>query len=95
LKKKKKNSENKNPSILVLAPTRELALQIEEHTKDVKSEKVTSICLYGGVSKSEQVKSLKKQTDIIIATPGRLIDILEDGSLSLDNISFMVFGNKN
>ncbi|KAL6137532.1 hypothetical protein ACLB2K_062824 [Fragaria x ananassa] len=71
-------SPGDGPIVLVLAPTRELAVQIQqESTKFGASSKIKSTCIYGGVPKGPQVRDLQKGVEIVIATPGRLIDIYE------------------
>ncbi|QFU23930.1 DEAD/DEAH box helicase [Shewanella eurypsychrophilus] len=77
---------------LILTPTRELALQV--HSSFVKYGKHTqlkSALVYGGVSIDAQAKVLSAGVDILIATPGRLLDHLRRGSLTLDSIDFLVF----
>ena len=62
---------------IVLAPTRELAIQIgEEAAKFCPAAGAKCVTLYGGVSKTDQLRALRTGADIIIATPGRLIDFL-------------------
>jgi ATP-dependent RNA helicase DDX5/DBP2 len=82
----------KGPFGLVLAPTRELAQQIEaEANKFGTSSGIRCVSLVGGVPKGDQIRALRRGCDIIIATPGRLIDMLEmnlDFGFSLDNVSF-------
>jgi ATP-dependent RNA helicase DDX5/DBP2 len=69
------------PIVLVLAPTRELALQIkQECDKFGKSSSIKNTCVYGGVPKREQVYDLRRGMEIVVATPGRLIDHLESGN---------------
>ncbi|GKB62093.1 DEAD-box ATP-dependent RNA helicase 14-like protein [Tanacetum coccineum] len=66
------------PTVLVLSPTRELATQIQvEAVKFRKSSKILCTCLYGGAPKGPQLRELERGTDIVVATPGRLNDILE------------------
>jgi superfamily II DNA/RNA helicase len=60
----KQSGSKGTPKILVLAPTRELALQIEEHTQKVLFDKLTTLCIYGGASRSGQIQSLKSKVDI-------------------------------
>lgn len=88
-----KNSDSKKkPLVLVLTPTRELAIQVEEHTQAVKSSSVESICLYGGAPKQGQIENIKKKhPQVIIGTPGRIIDLLESNELDLSEISYLVF----
>ena len=66
------------PLVLVLAPTRELAVQIEDEClKFGKAAKVRSTCCYGGAPKSTQIRALQSGVDVLVATPGRLNDLLE------------------
>jgi ATP-dependent RNA helicase DDX5/DBP2 len=66
------------PKILVLAPTRELAVQIQDDcAKFGKAARVRSVCLFGGAPKSQQIRELQNGVDVVVATPGRLNDLLE------------------
>ncbi|OIW04931.1 hypothetical protein TanjilG_15676 [Lupinus angustifolius] len=79
------------PIVLVLAPTRELAVQIQqEATKFGASSRIKSTCIYGGVPKGPQVRDLQKGVEIIIATPGRLIDMLESNHTNLRRVTYLV-----
>ncbi|OAY79913.1 DEAD-box ATP-dependent RNA helicase 20 [Ananas comosus] len=79
------------PIVLVLAPTRELAVQIQqEATKFGASSKIKSTCIYGGVPKGPQVRDLQKGVEIVIATPGRLIDMLESHHTNLRRVTYLV-----
>lgn len=81
----------KNPSVLVLVPTRELAFQVQESLKRFDpNEKLKSVLLIGGDPVSLQERILKKPFHIIIATPGRLIDLLERGKLLMNGIQHVV-----
>ncbi|KAM9990305.1 hypothetical protein ACTFIY_006339 [Dictyostelium cf. discoideum] len=83
--------EDDGPIVLVLAPTRELALQIQEETnKFGGTSQISNTCVYGGASKHAQVAALKKGVEIVIATPGRLIDILESGKTNLRRVTYLV-----
>ena len=73
--------------MLVLAPTRELAMQIHGW---VEKFGLHSDCLYGGVEKRQQEWSLMRGVDVVIATPGRIIDFIESGKTSLDRCTFLV-----
>ena len=76
---------------LILAPTRELAAQITAHlTAFAKHTNVKVAAVYGGVGFGQQAAAFKRGTDIIVATPGRLLDHLAQKTASLDNISFLV-----
>lgn len=79
------------PIVLVLAPTRELAVQIkEECDKFGASSDVKNTVVYGGVPKSRQVRDLRSGVEIVIATPGRLIDHLEQGNTNLKRVTYLV-----
>jgi len=84
-------SKGDGPIALVLAPTRELAVQIkEECDKFGKSSKIKNTCCYGGVPKSEQARDLRDGVEIVIATPGRLIDFLDQQSTNLKRVTYLV-----
>ena len=77
---------------LVLAPTRELAQQVAENTQQYAANTdLKVVCLYGGANIGPQEKRLKAGVDIIIATPGRLLDHLIKGTLSLSQLEHLVF----
>ena len=79
------------PIALVLAPTRELACQIlAECQKFSLTSGIRSACCYGGVPKSQQSRDLKYGVEIVIATPGRLIDFLEYGTTNLFRVTYLV-----
>lgn len=83
--------ENKGKKCLVLAPTRELAVQIEEEAKIlVGTSGLKVFSVYGGVGYEKQISKLKKGVDIIIGTPGRIIDLEEGGNLVLSDAKFCV-----
>ncbi|KAI7986194.1 hypothetical protein ACSBR2_042991 [Camellia fascicularis] len=79
------------PIVLVLAPTRELAVQIQqEATKFGASSRIKNTCIYGGVPKGPQVRDLQKGVEIVIATPGRLIDMMESHHTNLRRVTYLV-----
>lgn len=83
--------ENKGKKCLILAPTRELAVQIEEEAKVlVGTSGLKAFSVYGGVGYEKQISKLKKGVDIIIGTPGRIIDLEEGGNLVLSDAKFCV-----
>lgn len=86
------NESNRKTQALVLAPTRELCLQItndfHNFSKSVKSLNIVAV--YGGASITEQIRQIKKGTQIIVATPGRLMDLLDRKVVALDEIEFVV-----
>ena len=76
---------------LIVAPTRELAEQIyQEGVALGKHTKVRSVTVYGGVSKAGQVTALKRGAEIVVACPGRLLDIANDGLIDLSHIEVLV-----
>jgi superfamily II DNA/RNA helicase len=79
------------PRALVLAPTRELADQVaEQFKKYAKGTKLSWVLLIGGVSMGDQVAALNKGVDVLIATPGRLLDLFERGKMLLTGVEMMV-----
>lgn len=79
------------PIALILAPTRELALQIyNESRKFARVYDLRVICAYGGGSKWEQSNALKEGAEIVVATPGRIIDHVKSGATNLQRVTFLV-----
>lgn len=79
------------PIALILAPTRELACQIQEVARVFGAAmRVRNTCLYGGAPKGPQIRTLRYGAEIVVATPGRLIDLLNDGHTNLNRCSFLV-----
>ncbi|CAO3614351.1 unnamed protein product [Mucor fragilis] len=79
------------PIVLVLAPTRELAVQIrEECVKFGSTSRIKNTCLYGGTPRGPQIRDLARGVEICIATPGRLIDMLEGGKTNLKRVTYLV-----
>nr|POF03124.1 dead-box atp-dependent rna helicase 40 [Quercus suber] len=86
-----RNDPQNGPTVLVLAPTRELATQIQEEVmKFGRSSGISCTCLYGGASKGLQLKELDRGADIVVATPGRLNDILESKKIDFRQVSLLV-----
>ncbi len=80
-----------NKQALIIAPTRELAVQIEKEAKLLSSSHDLTIgCFYGGVGYKSQEDLLKKGVDIIIGTPGRLLDFQRQGKINLKNIGYFI-----
>jgi len=76
---------------LVVAPTRELAEQTRQMSDDLgQNTKVRSVSIYGGVSKGPQVAALRRGAEIVVACPGRLLDLLGDGSIDLSHVEVLV-----
>jgi len=86
------NKQSRSPLALIVCPTRELCLQI---TKDLnsfkkKSDHIFIAAVYGGTSIGEQIRELKRGVQIVVATPGRLIDLIERKAINLENIFYVV-----
>jgi ATP-dependent RNA helicase RhlE len=76
---------------LILAPTRELAVQIEASVRTFAGgARVSTVLVLGGMSRSAQVRALARGLDVVVATPGRLTDLMDDGSIRLDQTRFVV-----
>jgi ATP-dependent RNA helicase RhlE len=81
----------KSPHALILAPTRELAVQIDETIRILsKGMHITTCQVLGGVSRSSQVRRLRDGVDVLIATPGRLVDLVREGDVKLDQTRWLV-----
>ncbi len=85
------NVNNKAPEVLVLTPTRELAIQVEEEFSLIGKYKLAKcVCLYGQQPIRTQTAKLGQRVNVIVATPGRLLDHISRGNLTLDNIKYLV-----
>jgi len=83
--------KSKDVQAIILTPTRELAIQVAEEINSLKGKKRLSITpIYGGQSIDLQLRSLRKGVDIVVGTPGRILDHLKRRTLKLDKISFFV-----
>ncbi|MBS7260755.1 MAG: DEAD/DEAH box helicase [Treponema sp.] len=83
--------ENAGKKLLVLVPTRELAVQVEEEAKAlIANTKLKAFSFYGGVGYEKQIAAIKKGCDIMVATPGRVIDLIEGKNLTLKDAYFTV-----
>lgn len=81
----------KRPRGLVLVPTRELAAQVEAVVKPLADERgCRTLSVYGGVGFDAQLRALRRGVDIVVACPGRLIDLMERGAIDLRDVSFVV-----
>ncbi|XP_045547224.1 probable ATP-dependent RNA helicase DDX5 isoform X1 [Salmo salar] len=79
------------PICLVLAPTRELAQQVQQVAAEYgRASRLKSVCVYGGAPKGPQIRDLERGVEICIATPGRLIDFLEAGKTNLRRCTYLV-----
>ncbi|KAK8653295.1 hypothetical protein V6N13_127303 [Hibiscus sabdariffa] len=89
--KRRHNDPQMGPTVLVLSPTRELATQIQDEARKFgSSSRISCTCLYGGAPKGPQLREVEKGVDIVVATPGRLNDILEMRKISLQQVSYLV-----
>jgi len=80
-----------SPKMLIVSPTRELAMQSQEVLETAgKTCGVRSVCVYGGVPKWQQAEVLKKGVEVVVATPGRLLDLVNDGCIDLGQVSYLV-----
>ena len=87
----KNRKEGRAPRALILAPTRELALQIDRTVQPIaRSVGLFTTQIYGGVPQARQVGALRRGVDIIIGTPGRIEDLVEQGRLDLSRIEIVV-----
>jgi len=88
---KKNPAEKTTIKALILAPTRELALQISESFMVYgKNLRLSHTTVFGGVSQGAQTTALRRGVDILVATPGRLLDLMQQGFIKLHNVEFFV-----
>ena len=81
----------RNPRILIVAPTRELAAQIDENVRDLsKHLRIRRATVFGGVGEGPQIDALRRGVDVLVATPGRLIDLMGAGHVSLRDVKHLV-----
>ncbi len=84
-------SDGKGVQALILTPTRELALQVTDEILSYKgNRRIWISTIYGGASISKQIRDLEKGTDIVVGTPGRVIDMIERKKLRLDDVKYVV-----
>ncbi|KAI5409857.1 DEAD-box ATP-dependent RNA helicase 53 [Lathyrus oleraceus] len=81
--------KRRDPLALVLAPTRELARQVEKEFNEA-APNLETVCLYGGMPIQQQIGQLGGGVDIVVGTPGRVIDLLKRGSLKLKDVNYLV-----
>ena len=83
--------ESRGPRVLVLEPTRELAAQVETAFRDFgRFTDIRATVVHGGVGYGRQRSEIQSGTDIVIATPGRLMDFLQEGTLRLENVKILI-----
>jgi len=84
-------SKDKHLLCLVMVPTRELALQISGVFNQIgKNTGVKTFCVYGGIEQNEQIKQLKSGIDVLVATPGRTFDLINQGFIKLDKLEILI-----
>ncbi len=88
---KQTSNSRRTIKTLVLAPTRELALQIHDNFKEYSTNiDIKTTVIYGGVPQAKQVRILNQGVDILVATPGRLLDLIQQRKLTLSDVSYLV-----
>lgn len=86
------NPDNLNVQMLVLSPTRELAIQIAKDIKDYakKLKNIKTVAVYGGTQLSSQIRALNKGCQIVVGTPGRMLDLIRRGKLDVSSVQTLV-----
>ena len=85
------NESHDLPQALIISPTRELAMQINEEIKRIgKYKELTYVCVYGGSEIEKQIKIIKKGVDVVIGTPGRIMDLMRRKVLKLQAVDYVV-----
>jgi ATP-dependent RNA helicase RhlE len=82
--------KTKGTSVLILAPTRELANQTDAACRALAPKNIRCVCLIGGAAYNKQIEGLRNKPEIIVATPGRLMDFMERGSIDFSNLDMLV-----
>lgn len=86
-----KNGKNNHIKTLILTPTRELAIQIDESFKSYgRHLRLRNLVIFGGVKQGAQEQALKRGVDVLVATPGRLLDFISQGIISLKHLEIFV-----
>ena len=85
------DGSNRHVQVVILSPTRELAIQVaEELNKMAQYTDITALPIYGGQDINRQFRALKKNPQIIVATPGRLMDHMDRGSIKFEDVKIVV-----
>jgi ATP-dependent RNA helicase RhlE len=88
---KVKYAQGMEPKALIIAPTKELALQIDEHAKKLAvNTDLRILCIYGGIGPKTQIEEINKGIDILVATPGRFLDIYLRGEIQTKQIKTLI-----
>jgi len=90
LQKLAADKNRRGTSVLVLAPTRELANQTEAACREFAPKGITCTAIIGGAAYNRQIQALRRGSDIIVATPGRLIDFMDQGMLNFSKLTTLV-----
>jgi len=87
------NAGSKHPQVLILSPTRELCVQIAADMRDFTRfrQEVKTVAVYGGVSIDKQIELIEKGVSVVVATPGRMLDIIRRGIIDLSEIKYVIF----
>ncbi|XP_037879615.1 probable ATP-dependent RNA helicase DDX43 [Glossina fuscipes] len=83
-------SERGGPNVLILAPTRELALQIEKETNKYSFRGIKAVCIYGGGNRRDQIQHVEQGVEVIICTPGRLNDLIQAKVIDVTTVTYLV-----
>ncbi|KAF7379818.1 hypothetical protein HZH68_016766 [Vespula germanica] len=83
-------NERLGPNVLILAPTRELALQIEKEVGKYSYHDIKAVCVYGGGNRQDQIDTVTKGVQIVIATPGRLNDLVSVRAIDVRSVTYLV-----
>ncbi|MCD6174218.1 MAG: DEAD/DEAH box helicase, partial [Planctomycetes bacterium] len=84
-------SKKKKPRVLVVTPTRELAVQIEQAVRGYgRFMKLKTVAVYGGTRIEPQMKVVRRGVDVVVATPGRLLDLINRGAMNLSLVEILV-----
>ncbi len=87
----RKDAAGRGPFMLIITPTRELAQQIDEvATKIARRTRHTAVTVVGGLSYNPQISALKRGCDVLVATPGRLVDLIDQGAADLSEVRVLV-----
>lgn len=87
----RRRPESGRPRALILAPTRELAAQIGDNMRSYSRYlRISHTVIFGGVNQNPQVKALARGVDILVATPGRLLDLMQQGFISLSDVGVLI-----
>ncbi|RXQ91558.1 DEAD/DEAH box helicase [Ancylomarina salipaludis] len=91
LHRNKKNKKSEGIKAVVMVPTRELAIQITEVFQEIgKKTKVTTFCVFGGVEQGPQIAKLQEGIDILVTTPGRMFDLVNQGYIHLYDVETLI-----